>query len=89
MFDIPEEYAESKDEAISVRGYEALAKVIEENNPDGVVDTITKSGLISKFVSASKNILKASTFISGFISRILDLATSTLFFPSVDSSANN
>ncbi len=37
--------AESIDEAISVRGYEALAKVIEENNPDMVVDTITKSGL--------------------------------------------
>ena len=37
--------AESIEEAIAVRGYEALAKVIEENNPDGVVDTITKSGL--------------------------------------------
>lgn len=37
--------AESIEEAISVRGYEALAKVIEENNPEGVVDTITKSGL--------------------------------------------
>jgi len=37
--------AESIDEAIAVRGYEALAKVIEENNPDGVIDTITKSGL--------------------------------------------
>ena len=37
--------AESIDEAIAVRGYEALAKVIEENNPDAVVDTITKSGL--------------------------------------------
>ena len=37
--------AESIDEAIAVRGYEALAKVIQENNPDGVVDTITKSGL--------------------------------------------
>ena len=37
--------AESIDEAIAVRGYEALAKVIEENNPDGVVDIITKSGL--------------------------------------------
>ncbi len=37
--------AESIDEAISVRGYEALAKVIEENNPDGVIDTIIKSGL--------------------------------------------
>ena len=37
--------AESIEEAIAVRGYEALAKVIEENNPDGVVETITKSGL--------------------------------------------
>ena len=37
--------AESIEEAISVRGYEALAKVIEENNPDGVIDTIIKSGL--------------------------------------------
>ena len=37
--------AESIDEAIAVRGYEAVAKVIEENNPDGVIDTITKSGL--------------------------------------------
>jgi len=37
--------AESIDEAIAVRGYEALAKVIEENNPDAVIDTITKSGL--------------------------------------------
>ena len=37
--------AESIEEAISVRGYEALAKVIEENNPDGVIETVTKSGL--------------------------------------------
>ena len=37
--------AESIEEAIAVRGYEALAKVIKENDPDGVVDTITKSGL--------------------------------------------
>lgn len=37
--------AESIEEAISVRGYEALAKVIEENNPDGVIETIIKSGL--------------------------------------------
>ena len=37
--------AESVEEAISVRGYEALAKVISENNPDGVIDTIVKSGL--------------------------------------------
>ena len=37
--------AESIEESIAVRGYEALAKVITENNPDGVIDTITKSGL--------------------------------------------
>ena len=37
--------AESLDEALAVRGYEALSKVIEENNPDGVIDTIIKSGL--------------------------------------------
>ena len=37
--------AESLEEAIAVRGYEALAKVITENNPDGVIDTILKSGL--------------------------------------------
>ena len=37
--------AESIEEAISVRGYEALAKVIEENNPDAVIETVTKSGL--------------------------------------------
>ena len=37
--------AESIEEAISVRGYEALAKCIEENNPDGIIETITKSGL--------------------------------------------
>lgn len=37
--------AECLDEAIAVRGYEALAKVLEENNPDAVVDEIEKSGL--------------------------------------------
>ena len=37
--------AESLDEALAVRGYEALNKVIEENNPDNVIDTIIKSGL--------------------------------------------
>ncbi len=37
--------AESIDEAIAVRGYEALAKVIEENNPDKVIETIEESGL--------------------------------------------
>ena len=37
--------AESLDEAIAVRGYEALANVIKEGNPDAVVETIEKSGL--------------------------------------------
>ena len=37
--------AESIDEAIAVRGYEALSKVLEENNPDAVIETIEKSGL--------------------------------------------
>ena len=37
--------AESLDEAIAVRGYEALANVLKENNPDAVIDTIVKSGL--------------------------------------------
>ena len=37
--------AESLDEALAVRGYEALSKVIEENNPDAVIDTVIKSGL--------------------------------------------
>ena len=37
--------AECIDEAIAVRGYEALAKVLQENNPDGVIDVIEKSGL--------------------------------------------
>ncbi len=37
--------AECLDEAISVRGYEALAKVLEENNPDAVIAEIEKSGL--------------------------------------------
>ena len=37
--------AESVEESIAVRGYEALAKVITENNPDAVIDTIIKSGL--------------------------------------------
>ena len=37
--------AECIDEAVAVRGYEALATVLKENNPDKVVDTITKSGL--------------------------------------------
>ena len=37
--------AESIDEAIAVRGYEALANVLKENNPDAVIETIEKSGL--------------------------------------------
>lgn len=37
--------AECIDEAIAVRCYEALANVIEANNPDAVIDEIEKSGL--------------------------------------------
>lgn len=37
--------AESIDEAIAVRGYEALYNVLEENDPDKVIETIEKSGL--------------------------------------------
>ena len=37
--------AESLDEAIAVRGYEAVANVIKEGNPDAVIETIEKSGL--------------------------------------------
>ena len=37
--------AESIDEAIAVRGYEALSNVLKENNPDAVIDEIVKSGL--------------------------------------------
>lgn len=37
--------AESLDEAIAVRGYEALANILEANNPDAVIDEIEKSGL--------------------------------------------
>ena len=37
--------AESIDEAIAVRGYEALANVLAENNPESVIETIEKSGL--------------------------------------------
>lgn len=37
--------AESLEEAISVRGYEALAKVITENDPDSVITEIENSGL--------------------------------------------
>ena len=37
--------AECIDEAIAVRGYEALSNVIAQNNPDAVIDEIEKSGL--------------------------------------------
>ena len=37
--------AESLDEAISVRGYEALANILKENNPDAVIQEILDSGL--------------------------------------------
>ena len=37
--------AESIDEAIAVRGYEALANILRDNNPDAVIDEIEKSGL--------------------------------------------
>ena len=37
--------AESIDEAIAVRGYEALYNVLTENNPEDVIETIEKSGL--------------------------------------------
>ena len=37
--------AECIEEAIAVRGYEALANVIESGNPDAVIDEIEKSGL--------------------------------------------
>lgn len=37
--------AESIEEAISVRGYEALANIIKQNNPDAVIQEIIDSGL--------------------------------------------
>lgn len=37
--------AESLEEAVSVRGYEALAKALKENNPDAVIKEIEDSGL--------------------------------------------
>ena len=37
--------AECLDEAIAVRGYEALSNVIAQNNPDAVIEEIEKSGL--------------------------------------------
>ena len=36
---------ESLEEALSVRAYEALAKVLEENTPDKVIDEVEHSGL--------------------------------------------
>ena len=37
--------AESLDEAIAVHGYEALANILKENNPDAVIQEILDSGL--------------------------------------------
>ncbi|MCR5260320.1 MAG: NADH-quinone oxidoreductase subunit NuoF [Candidatus Gastranaerophilales bacterium] len=37
--------AESIDEAIAVHGYEALANVLKENNPDAVIQEVLDSGL--------------------------------------------
>ena len=37
--------AESLDEAIAVQGYEALANILKENNPDAVIQEIIDSGL--------------------------------------------
>ena len=37
--------AESLEEAISVRGYEALAKVLKDNDPDAVIKEVEDSGL--------------------------------------------
>lgn len=37
--------AECIDEAIAMRAYEALAKVLTQNNPDAVIEEIEKSGL--------------------------------------------
>ena len=37
--------AECIDEAIAVRGYEALANILQENNPDAVIEEMEKSGL--------------------------------------------
>lgn len=37
--------AESIDEAIAVHGYEALANILEQNNPDAVIQEILDSGL--------------------------------------------
>lgn len=37
--------AESLEEAVAVRGYEALSKVLSENNPDAVIKEVEDSGL--------------------------------------------
>jgi NADH:ubiquinone oxidoreductase subunit F (NADH-binding)/(2Fe-2S) ferredoxin/NAD-dependent dihydropyrimidine dehydrogenase PreA subunit len=37
--------AECLDEALAVRGYEALSNVIKQNNPEAVIEEIEKSGL--------------------------------------------
>ncbi len=37
--------AECIDEAIAMRGYEALSNILKQNNPDDVIEQITKSGL--------------------------------------------
>lgn len=37
--------AESLDEAISVRGYEALSNILEQNDPNAVIEEVEKSGL--------------------------------------------
>ncbi|MFA7658118.1 MAG: NADH-quinone oxidoreductase subunit NuoF [Candidatus Gastranaerophilaceae bacterium] len=37
--------AESLEESVSARGYEALAKVLKENNPDAVIKEVEDSGL--------------------------------------------
>ena len=37
--------AESLDEAIAVRGYEALANILEKNDPDAVIQEVIDSGL--------------------------------------------
>ena len=37
--------AESIDEAIAVRGYEALSNVLKENNPDAIIQEVLDSGL--------------------------------------------
>lgn len=45
--------AECIDEAIAVRGYEALSKVLEENNPDAVIETIENQDFAAEAAAAS------------------------------------